>query len=252
MKIRSDFVTNSSSSSFIIGYMDETSITIESVYESIRQYYMEFKTKVLDMIAYIRDNMNKELKICQYPDGAYFIKCDLTWDDDDELEETFGDGINHWMYWHDDSWVEWCETYDDYKKYWTAKIENSDDKANIHAPFTLIDYVSQERVPLLHLGKFGLKQKSECGDATSSTLEWYFNYAEDAFNDKPYDPKEMHCNRGEYNRLKKQIKAENIPTDKACLYLLGRILIKSESGNIPEYVVTKLEHDSEYACNHMG
>ena len=45
---------------------------------------------------------------------------------------------------------------------------------------------------------------------------------------------------------------KEFPKEKACLYLLGRVCIHSESGYILNNVVNKLRDISEYSCNHMG
>lgn len=60
------------------------------------------------------------------------------------------------------------------------------------------------------------------------------------------------CNREECEQQKIFLKGKDVPEDKACLYLLGRICIHSECGYIPDYVVEKLSGISEYSCNHMG
>ena len=249
MKIRNDFVTNSSSSSYIIGKKDDD-VTVESVYQMIRKYYIEFHSKILEMVSYVRNEMKKDIEINQIEDGWYAIKSELKWEDNNKLEEKFGTGINSYAWW-DYSWVEQCETYEDYKTYWTIKMGNSDNDYRPYAPFTIIDYSSKERVHILHLGKGGLKYKSDSGNSKSSVLEWYFNYAEEAFNHEPYK-EGMYCNRGYYEALTDRIQSEKIPKSKACLYLLGKILVDSEDGYIPEYVASKLRYEARYACSHMG
>lgn len=56
MKRRSDFVTNSSSSSFILGTKDDDTVTKDSVYSIIRNLYLEYIEKRNQIIQYIKEH----------------------------------------------------------------------------------------------------------------------------------------------------------------------------------------------------
>lgn len=55
LKIRNGFVTNSSSSSFIIGKANDNTVTIDSVYQEIKEFYKQYYKSCSEMYSYVEE-----------------------------------------------------------------------------------------------------------------------------------------------------------------------------------------------------
>ncbi len=261
MKIRSDFVTNSSSSSFIIGKREEDSVSIDSVYHIIRDLYKDYIKRLNRMISYV--NKHPELHTAhdtsnvQYNSFVYTMEDNSSyrekWDVFDILEKKYGvspfDTFAKSYEWTD------LDTYEQYVDYWKRKREENQ---HIHAPFTIGDFFSEKEIEWVHYMPMEIPEfvsTTHEVNSTSDTLGWYFPYIEEAYR---YPDTCDGCNNSEWcnkqkcKKTKKLVKEKNIPEDKACLYLMGRVCIHSESGYIPEFIVKRLRKISEFSCNHMG
>lgn len=257
MKIRKSFVTNSSSSSFVIGKKDDTSATIESVYQTIKRFYREMLALRDAAIVYIAEH--PELKMTYVQDGKYskFVCSEKDYNTRWKLQDDFeaACGISAWDYIYDCEWLD-CETYAEYEQYWLTQKKEHPSDHKVYAPFTITDFLEEREIEWLH---YNVNSEFDTGihkvNSQSEVLGWYFPYIEEAFK---YAGNCDECGRAEWcdkeecALTRADVVTKNIPEDKACLYMMGRVCIHSESGNIPDYVVEKLGEVSECACNHMG
>ena len=257
MKVRSDFVTNSSSSSFVIGKKDDTSATIESVYQIVRGFYIDFLYARDEAQMYIASNPEFPVKYISDEYGYCYFECiekdrDKYWQVKDLFEEKFG--ISTFEYFAPQyEWLD-CDSYLEYEKYWLGKMKDSHGRDN--APFTIADFLEEKEVEWLHYN-FNPKYdtKVHAVNSKSDVLGWYFPYIEEAFEHTENCECCRYykwCNKEECEKARLNIVTNNIPEDMACLYMLGRVCVHSECGYMPDYVVNKLRDVSEYSCNHMG
>lgn len=256
MKIRNDFVTNSSSSSFIIGRQDDNSVTIESVYQKVREFYNDMYEQADKMFAYIESHpelgathvRSDGFEYCRFSDKVYknFDRASVR----KIIEKEFG--LSVWDYYPlDKEWLS-LKTYKDYEKYWMGKMSKTDDY-HVHAPFTIADFLEPKEVNWLHYRmdpKYAEYDESpeDRINYKSETLNWYYPYAEELIPDGiiPKPEKRFNSSSG----LKEKV--DFILPTHACLFLLGRVCVYSECGYISDYVVNRLIDISAFSCNHMG
>lgn len=261
-KYRSDFVTNSSSSSFILGKKEDEKYTIDYVYNIVRKYFKEFLDKREEVFKLIEDGVISD--IC-YEVGDYYSHFtfknklkpsedgyDAQWGRQDEIKDKYG--LDMWESYRPDWFYDWVdlETYAEYEKYWLDLL-TTDDSGNKFAPFTIVSYTESKPTYWLHEDGFSLSN-NDIG-IHNDELGWYFPYLEDFMEKGVQDCEECEkldwCDKSDCN-VSYSAYNKGFNPDMACLDLLGRVCINSESGYLPDYVVKKLKIESTYCCNHMG
>ena len=259
MKLRSDFVTNSSSSSFIIGRANDNT-TVDSVFHIIQEFYKEYFA-ARDMLM---KDMDKYGLVYDEEKGCFNFKDGNSWSDKNSqinkvIEKIYG--IDTWCYWgkHED-WFEF-KTYQEYIEYWMQKMGNAYKENNhsyTHAPFSIIDFTSKEKYIALHEG---YKYAEECSiegprlASDSSEFGWYLACGDRFAAGEEHDPEYCdYCSfdKEECKKIREQFKTGELTNENALVMVLGKISVRSECGYIPDFVVDKLRKIANYSCNHMG
>lgn len=245
MKNRKGFVTNSSSSSFIVGKKENSSITVESVFSQVKEFYNCYFQKKEELINYIKSVPDAGIYYDSDAARFKFSNGNSSSKENKAIRDFINQqfGIDIWDFFN--YYSEWltCNTYQEYEEFWKEKIK----KGKYHAPFTIGDFSNKGNITWLHWSK-----NKECIEephdisATSEIFEWY---------EEEQNPENILLNWKYDDSFNRKYPDNVICTEEfqyACLYSLGRICIYSECGYIPDYVVERLISISEYSCNHMG
>lgn len=234
MKTRHGFVTNSSSSSFIISKKENLN-SIDEVYLFLRTLFFEYIQKTNELIEYCKSDNRFTVSEKEGRTVIEFAKKKAPYEEyrcaSDFIQKTYG------MHWFDVGYgtVDWlhCETYNDFlefiqkdNRYFFINIvdlENPsfDEECDIESIDSLIEW---------YLPCFGCHTTSDCNNCNDR--EYCYTYR---------DSKE----------LTDEIKKVENKQDIIKLFF-GRFCICSESGYIPSYVVNRLAEASTFWCNHMG
>jgi hypothetical protein len=277
MKLRSDFVTNSSSSSFIIGKKGDKN-TKDTVFLKIVKFYNEMFEQVeklkKDMGKWylVWDEERKGFKFDENQEDKWYSK-------EFELNETLEKeyGISTWDYFPEKGeWLE-CKTYDEYVAYWSRKrqekaaenkqkgIEENGYPNVVYAPFYIVDYETDNVINIGIVNDCNNEDETETianNWDSESLIGWYYGCADEllgtsSYPETPYEERDCkYCDRRKGSKrclsFRENVKNGTITKDNAVLFQLGKICVHSECGHISEYVVNKLAKISEYHCNHMG
>ena len=256
MKIRTDFVTNSSSSSFIIGKKGD-GFTKNDIYLAIKtlyKSYLENRDKLIPVVKNYNIIWDAENKRFMYKEYGKLTEelMEKRREINSRLEKDFGFDV-HACFHYDFEWLKY-DTYEEFLKYFENKAKETNNGFGSKVPFEIVDFETDTEMPD---GK-SFKDSFDYQEI----VDWYLPcllFPSDAMDYDingnfigdchacPFHEKKELC-----EKLKENMKNGRYTMSNLVLEILGKIGVISYCGLIPDYVVQKLGKVSNVFDNHMG
>lgn len=233
MKYRTDFVTNSSSTCFLLGKKGDGTHTVDFVFNLLKEFYRKHLEKHDEILRLMKEHPEYHLKVvkdkhfhCHYFD--YDEEVDLP-----ESLEYYLDNNNNFFY-DDAGWLE-CKTYKEYEQLWKE-----------NAPFVIADFEDSAVYSLLD--EFTDTKHEERKSIDDSYMHAIFEYKVKGFPCKKC-PMSQNC----YEHLDQDcislqnfLKGNQTEYATAALDLLGKACVYSTRQKLPEFMENELIVISNY------
>lgn len=258
MKERLDFVTNSSSSSFIIGKKGD-GFTKDNIFIKIKILYKEY-IKNRDKLIPIADNYDvvwdekdktfRYKELGKVTDELRAKRREIN----ERLNKDFGFDI-YASFHYDFEWLK-CETYEEYLEYFENKAKTSKVIPSFYKPFEIVDFESDTTMPNGELFKDSFDYQE--------IIDWYLPCLLFPSDEMDYDiegnyigscnacPFGKKKNKNLCNKLNENMKSRKYTKENLVLEVLGKIGVISYCGLMPNYIVERLGKASNVYENHMG
>lgn len=233
MKYRTDFVTNSSSTCFLLGKKGDGIHTVDFVFNLLKEFYRKHLEKHDEILRLMKEHPEYCLRRVEDEHfHCHYFEYDEEVDVPEHLEYYLGNSNN--FFYDDAGWLN-CKTYREYEQLWKEK-----------APFVIADFENSTDYPLLD--EFTDTNYEERKSIDDGYMYSIFEYEVGGFPCKQcstppncYEHLDQDC-----KRLQNFLKGNHTKYAMAALDLLGKACVYSTRQKLPEFMENELIAISNY------